>query len=98
MPSSAAEIYFGHSPPVPSRPNPTAGPLDPLSGNPRRETSGKVPAERSTSPGGYPPAAAGIRRTRSRLQILGHGQTSRLHKQLIRRTEHAESAGARRWA
>ncbi|MGH3340247.1 MAG: M16 family metallopeptidase, partial [Propionibacteriaceae bacterium] len=26
--------------------------------------------------------------------ILGHGQTSRLHKQLIRRTEHAESTGA----
>jgi predicted Zn-dependent peptidase len=26
--------------------------------------------------------------------ILGHGQTSRLHKQLIRRTEQAESTGA----
>ena len=35
----------GISQPVPSRPNLAAGPLDPLSDNPRTETSGKVPAD-----------------------------------------------------
>ena len=90
-----AETYFGQLTPGAPPTKPEAGPLGPLSGTPRTETSGKVPAPalylswRLPALGGRNFDAVDLA-----FSILGHGQTSRLHKQLIRRTEHAESAGA----
>ncbi len=90
-----AETYFGHLPPGAEPTKPEAGPLEPLSDTPRTETSGKVPADavyltwRLPARGGRDFDALDLA-----FSILGHGQTSRLHKQLIRRTEHAESTAA----
>jgi len=66
-----------------------------LSGLPRVETSGKVPADavyfswRLPATGGRDFDALDLG-----LSILGHGQTSRLHKQLVRGNEHAEGTSA----
>jgi zinc protease len=90
-----AETYFGHLTPGAKPTKPEAGPLEPLSDTPRAETSGKVPADavyltwRLPARGGRDFDALDLA-----FSILGHGQTSRLHKQLIRRTEHAESTAA----
>jgi zinc protease len=90
-----AETYFGHLPAGPKPPKPQAGPLEPLSGMPHAEASDKVPAEavyfswRLPARGGQDFDALDLA-----FSILGHGQTSRLHKQLVRGTEHAESTGA----
>jgi zinc protease len=90
-----ADIYFGHLATGAQPTKPEAGPIDPLSGNPRTETAGKVPADavyltwRLPARGGPDFDAVDLA-----FSVLGHGQTSRLHKQLIRRTEHAEGAGA----
>lgn len=89
-----AETYFGHLARDTQPTKPEGGPLEPLSG-PRTETSGDVPAEavylswRLPARGGKDFDALDLA-----FSILGHGQTSRMQKQLIRRTEHAESAGA----
>jgi zinc protease len=90
-----AEIYFGHLAPGDKPPKPQVQPLEPLSGVPRTETSGKVPADavyfswRLPARGGRDFDALDLA-----FSILGHGQTSRLHKQLVRGNEHAESTGA----
>jgi zinc protease len=90
-----ADIYFGHLVAGAQPTKPEAEPIDPLSGNPRTETAGKVPADavyltwRLPARGGPDFDAVDLA-----FSVLGHGQTSRLHKQLIRRTEHAEGAGA----
>jgi zinc protease len=90
-----AEIYFGRLAAGAKPPKPEAGPLEPLSGLPRTETSDKVPAEaayfswRLPARGGRDFDALDLA-----FSILGHGQTSRLHKKLVRETEHAESTGA----
>jgi zinc protease len=90
-----AETYFGYLTPGAQPTKPEAGPLQPLSSAPRTETSGRVPADavylswRLPARGGKDFDALDLA-----FSILGHGQTSRLHKQLIRRTEHAESAAA----
>jgi zinc protease len=90
-----ADTYFGHLAAGPQPVKPGAGPLDPLSDNPRTETSGKVPADavyltwRVPARGGRDFDAVDLA-----FSILGHGQTSRLHKHLVRRTEQAESTGA----
>jgi zinc protease len=90
-----ADTYFGHLAAGPQPVKPGAGPLDPLSDNPRTETSGKVPADavyltwRLPARGGRDFDAVDLA-----FSILGHGQTSRLHKHLVRRTEQAESTAA----
>jgi predicted Zn-dependent peptidase len=90
-----ADTYFGHLAAGPQPVKPGAGPLDPLFDNPRTETSGKVPADavyltwRVPARGGRDFDAVDLA-----FSILGHGQTSRLHKHLVRRTEQAESTGA----
>jgi predicted Zn-dependent peptidase len=90
-----ADTYFGHLAAGPQPVKPGAGPLDPLSDNPRTETSGKVPADavyltwRLPARGGQDFDAVDLA-----FSILGHGQTSRLHKHLVRRTEQAESTAA----
>jgi zinc protease len=90
-----AEIYFGDMTPGAPPGKPAAGPLGPLAGNPRTEATGKVPADavyftwRLPARGGPDFDALDLA-----FSVLGHGQTSRLHKQLIRATEHAESTAA----
>jgi zinc protease len=90
-----ADTYFGNLVAGPQPVKPSAGPLDPLSDNPRTETSGKVPADavyltwRLPARGGRDFDALDLA-----FSILGHGQTSRLHKHLVRRTEQAESTAA----
>jgi predicted Zn-dependent peptidase len=90
-----ADVYFGPLASGSKPPKPGAGPLQPLSGLPRTESSGKVPAEavyfswRLPATGGRDFDAVDLG-----LTVLGHGQTSRLHKQLVRGTEHAESTSA----
>jgi predicted Zn-dependent peptidase len=90
-----AEIYFGHLAAGTKLPKPNAGPLGPMSGMPRTETSDKVPADAVYFSWRLP--------ARGRLDfdaldlafsILGHGQTSRLHKTLVREAEHAEATSA----
>ena len=90
-----AEIYFGHLAADSKPDKPAAGPLEPLSGTPRTETSDKVPAD-AVYFSWRLPARGGVNFDALDLafSILGHGQTSRLHQQLVRDTEHAEAAGA----
>jgi zinc protease len=90
-----ADIYFGHLQAGTKSPKQDAGPLEPLVGTPRMETSDKVPAEavyfswRLPARGGSDFDALDLA-----FSILGHGQTSRLYKQLVRGTEHAEGTSA----
>jgi len=90
-----ANVYFGHLPTGSKPRKPEAQPLEPLSGLPRAEASGQVPAAavyftwRLPARGGRDFDALDLA-----LSILGHGQTSRLHKQLVRDSEHAEGTGA----
>ncbi len=70
-------------------------PLPPLTENPRRETSGRVPSDAVYLAWRLP-----ARDTRDfdalelAFSAFGHGQTSRLQRRLIRETEHAEAASA----
>jgi len=90
-----ADVYFGHLPTGSKPRKPEAQPLEPLSGLPRAEASGQVPAAaayftwRLPARGGRDFDALDLA-----LSILGHGQTSRLHRQLVRGSEHAEGTGA----
>jgi predicted Zn-dependent peptidase len=90
-----AEIYFGHLAAGTKLPKPNAGPLGPMSGMPRTETSDKVPADavyfswRLPARGGLDFDALDLA-----FSILGHSQTSRLHKTLVREAEHAEATSA----
>ncbi|WP_231918511.1 M16 family metallopeptidase [Microlunatus sagamiharensis] len=89
------ERYFGglRSGEVPS--HPAQDPLGPLSGTEREETSADVPAEAVYLAWRLP--ARGTRAFDALdlfFGVLGHGQTSRLHRSLVRDAEVAESAGA----
>jgi zinc protease len=89
-----AEAYFGHlrSAQKPAKTRPA--PLPPLSGTERMETAADVPAEAVYLTWRLP--ASGTREFDAvdlAFSVLGHGQTSRLHKQLVRNAEIAESAG-----
>jgi zinc protease len=90
-----AEIYLGHLAAGTKPTKPQTQPLQPISGVPREETSGRVPADAVYFSWRLP---ARGRRDFDALDlafsVLGHGQTSRLHKQLVRGTEHAEGTGA----
>ncbi len=90
-----AEVYFGHLPSGPKPRKPETPPLGPLTGADRSEASGAVPAEAVYLSWRLPQ-----RDTRDfdaldlAFSMLGHGQTSRLHKVLVRGTERAEATGA----
>ena len=90
-----AEVYFGRLAGGTKPNKPDAAPLGPLTGEERDEASGVVPAEAVYLSWRLPP-----RGTRDfdavdlAFSVLGHGQTSRLHKTLVRGTERAEAAGA----
>jgi predicted Zn-dependent peptidase len=90
-----ADTYFGHlrSGRKPAKPVPEA--LPPLTGTEREETTADVPAEAVYLTWRLP--ARGTPQFDAldlAFSILGHGQTSRLHKQLVRGAELAESSGA----
>ena len=90
-----AEIYFGRLPGGSKPSKPEAVTLGPLTGAEREETSGAVPAEAVYLSWRLP-----RRGTRDfdavdlAFSVLGHGQTSRLHKSLVRGSERAEATGA----
>ena len=90
-----AETYFGHlrSGQKPTKPAPE--PLPPLTGTERAETSADVPAAAVYLSWRLPPR--GTRQFDAvdlAFSVLGQGQTSRLHQELVRGAELAESSGA----
>ena len=90
-----AQTYFGSLPTGSAPGHPTAGPLGPLTGGARAEASGRVPADAVYMSWRLP--ARGTRAFDAldlAFSVLGQGQTSRLHKQLVRGAELAESASA----
>jgi zinc protease len=90
-----AETYFGHLPSGTKPGKPDGLPLPPLTGQERGEVSGLVPAEAVYLSWRLP--ARGTRDFDAldlAFTVLGHGQTSRLHKAMVRGTERAEAAGA----
>jgi predicted Zn-dependent peptidase len=90
-----AATYFGPLTAGEKPAKPVGGPLGPLPGTDRDETAGVVPAEALYLSWRLP--ARGTREFDAldlAFSVLGHGQTSRLHKQLVRGSEHAEGAGA----
>lgn len=90
-----AERYFGSIPARPLPPAPDNASLAPISGLPRTETSAAVPADAVYLTWRLP--ARGTREFDAvdlAFTVLGHGQTSRLHKSLVRHQEIAEGAGA----
>jgi zinc protease len=93
-----AETYFGALPAGPLPPSPGDDPMPPLgtAGDlPRVETSGLVPAEAVYVSWRLPARSAPEFDALDLLfGVLGHGQTSRLHKRLVREAELAESASA----
>lgn len=90
-----AETYFGHLPAGQLPDKPPAIPLSPLTGSPRQETSADVPADAVyltwRLPARSSPAFDAIDLA---FTVLGQGQTSRLHKSLVRQQELAEGASA----
>ena len=89
------EHYFGGLVAGELPAHPTTGVLGPLDGTAREETSADVPAEAVYLAWRLP--ARGTRAFDALdlfFSVLGHGQTSRLHKALVRDAEVAESAGA----
>jgi zinc protease len=93
-----AQTYFGALPAGPLSPSPRDDPMPPLGSAddlPRMETSGLVPAEAVYLSWRLPARSAPEFDALDLLfGVLGHGQTSRLHKRLVREAELAESASA----
>jgi zinc protease len=90
-----AETYFGALAPGSKPDKPAAAPLGPLSGGARAEASGRVPTDAVYMSWRLP--ARGTRAFDAldlAFSVLGQGQTSRLHKGLVRGAELAESASA----
>lgn len=89
------ERFLGGAPASVRGPRPAARPLPPLSGIPRAEVSADVPTDATYLTWRLP-----ARDTRAftalelALAILGDGQTSRLHRRLVRTDAIAEGAGA----
>ena len=90
-----AETYFGHLAAGPQSPRPSNASLPPISGTPRLETSAAVPADAVYLTWRLPPRGTTAFDAIDLLfTVLGQGQTSRLHKSLVRGTELAEGTGA----
>jgi zinc protease len=90
-----ADTFFGHlhSGQKPAKPLPA--PLPPLTGTEREETNADVPAEAVYLTWRLPArGTAQFDALDLAFSILGQGQTSRLHKHLVRGAELAESSGA----
>ena len=90
-----AETYFGPLAPGPRPAAPAAEPLPPLSGLPRQETTADVPADAAYLTWRLPSVGTpAFDAVDLGMTVLGHGQTSRLHRRLVRRDELAEGASA----
>ncbi|HET7476549.1 MAG TPA: pitrilysin family protein [Dermatophilaceae bacterium] len=90
-----ADRFFGHLPAGPLPPRLQTKPLPALSGLPQMETSADVPADAVYLSWRLPARdQTSFDATDLAFSILGHGQTSRLHKSLVRHLEVAEAAGA----
>jgi len=90
-----AATYFGPLTAGVKPAKPAGDPLGPLDGTDREEASGVVPAEAVYLSWRLPPRGTlDFDALDLAFGVLGHGQTSRLHKQLVRGNEHAEAAGA----
>jgi predicted Zn-dependent peptidase len=90
-----AETYFGGLASGPKPAKTVSDPLPPLSGDERDDTSADVPADAVYLAWRLP--ARGTRAFDAvdlAFSVLGHGQTSRLHRSLVRGAELAESSGA----
>jgi predicted Zn-dependent peptidase len=90
-----AERAFGHLPSWNPRPRPPAVPLEPLDRVAHQEIRGRVPAAATYFAWRLP-----VRDTRAfdacelALSVLGGGQTSRLHQELVRNQQVAAGVGA----
>jgi zinc protease len=96
---SGASTYFGHLPAGPLPDKPREDPMPPLGIHPgdlpRSETSAVVPAEAIYVSWRMPARSTPEFDALDLLfGVLGHGQTSRLHKRLVREAELAETASA----
>jgi predicted Zn-dependent peptidase len=90
-----AETYFAGLPPAPLPAPPGSDPLPPLSGEPRQETTADVPAAAVYVTWRLPATGSpAFDAVDLGLTVLGHGQTSRLYRRLVRRDEIAEAASA----
>ncbi len=90
-----AETYFGGLAAGPEPAAPSDEPLPPLTGLPRQETSADVPADAAYLTWRLPAVGtAAFDAVDLGMTVLGHGQTSRLYRRLVRRDELAEGASA----
>lgn len=90
-----AEKAFGHLPSWNRRVRPPAVPLPPLTEVVRRELSGRVPAAATYFAWRLPVRdTAAFDACDLALAVLGGGQTSRLHQELVRNRQLAAGAGA----
>lgn len=91
----AVERHFGAIPSAAPSPTPPSDELPPLADIPRAEARDDVPAEAVHFSFRLPArGTADFDAVDLAFTVLGHGQTSRLHRRLVRRDEVAESAGA----
>ncbi|MBA8795610.1 putative Zn-dependent peptidase [Friedmanniella endophytica] len=87
--------YFGDVPAGPVPPPPDQPGLPPISGLPRREKVAEVPSAAVYLTWRLPPVGTRAYDAADlALTVLGTGQSSRLHRTLVRRRELAEQAGA----
>jgi predicted Zn-dependent peptidase len=87
--------FFGGLPGAPRARRPVAPPLPPLTGVPRRDVTAHVPAEAAYLAWRLPARdTAAFDALELALAALGDGQTSRLHRRLVRGDQVAEGAGA----
>lgn len=90
-----AERYFGHLPAWNPRTRPAPVPLPPLETVTVREVTGAVPAAAVSFAWRLPARDTwGFDATELALSVLGGGQTSRLHQELVRRRQVAAGVGA----
>lgn len=92
---AAAQRYFGHLPPVERPERTVAPPLPPLTGGAPVDTAGRVPANAAYAVWRLPASTtAAIEPLRFAFHALGGGQSSRLHRRLVREDKAAASTGA----
>jgi zinc protease len=90
-----AETYFGSLAGGPLPAPPPVDPLPPMAGLPQQETTADVPADAVYCTWRLPTlGTADFDAVDLGMTVLGHGQTSRLHRRLVRRDELAEAASA----
>jgi zinc protease len=90
-----AETFFGQLNAGPQPGAPPTGPLPQLTGLPRQEVAADVPADAVYLTWRLPAVGtAAFDAIDLGMTVLGHGQTSRLHRRLVRRDEIAEAASA----